>query len=182
MPTRLTPAGDGCNPERVRGTRACREKTPRDRNRRRSARGQGKERMVKAKLPEPQTRGLLRTLGAATVDAPYRVTGDRPQIGRLIPATRPTLRRKVNGRTRHLTAPHLSNRVITGRPKRACLTRPVWSQTCRSSQTPGVTPWTAAPKRTVMGETDRATGRGNPADRVKGRTPVENRGFTAEVR
>jgi len=72
------------------------------------------------------------------------------------------------GRTGHLNAPHLLYCVNTGSPKRAALNSPAWRRSRHSSQTPGAMPGTAAGLRTDVAETDRATGRGKPAIRVKG--------------
>lgn len=86
-------------------------------------------------------------------------------------ASHPSL--KGYSRTGHLTAPNLHLCVITGSPKRAALHGPAWRRSRHSSQRPGVTSGTAAGLRTAVAETDRATGRGTPASRVKGGAFVE---------
>jgi hypothetical protein len=81
-------------------------------------------------------------------------------------ATRPSS--MGQSRTGHLTAPHLLHCVTTGSPKRAALHSPAWRRSHHSSQRPGVMPGTAAATRTVVAETNRATGSGKPASRAKG--------------
>jgi hypothetical protein len=134
--------------------------------------------MVKAGLPEPQAwvlkpeaehrRFTFRLMMGATQTRLVALRG----YGRLRALSRPNhITRPLfmgYGRTRHLTAPHLLHCVNTGSPLRAALNSPAWRRSSHSSQTPGVMPWTAAATRTAVAETDRATGRGTPASRVKG--------------
>ena len=136
-------------------------------------------RMVKARLPEPQTWDLKGVTTHLMVNVSYGA-GDQlgPMIGlegsvtrkrsRLHPNRATRLPSEGYGRTGHLTAPHLLYRVNTGSPKRAALNSPARRRSRHSSQRPGVTPGTAAGLRTAVAETDRATGRGTPASRVKG--------------
>ena len=145
-------------------------------------------RMVKARLPEPQTWVLKRNAAHLMVNVSYGVGERLPRlvdldgsarnaVSRLHPnrVTRPTL--WGYGRTGHLNAPHLLHCVTTGSPKRAALNGPARRRSRHSSQRPGVTPGTAAGLRTAVAETDRATGRGTPASRVKGGAFVEFRSF-----
>src|SRR5689334_3021958 len=100
--------------------------------------------MVKARLPEPQTwvlkpeaahrRVTCRlTQGKGHVRRPFpwkrsiRVAASHPNR-----VTRPSL--MGQGRTRHLTAPHLLHCVNTGSPKRAALNGPAWRRSRHSSQ------------------------------------------------
>ena len=140
--------------------------------------------MVKATLPEPQTWVLEWEAAHVMVDVPFGVGGrsDFPvnlegsatmEWPRFHPNRATRLPSGGYGRTGHLTAPHLLHRVNTGSPERAALHSPAWRRSRHSSRRPGVTPGTAAGSRTDVAETDRATGRGTPAIRVKGGASVE---------
>jgi hypothetical protein len=145
-------------------------------------------RMVKARLPEPQTLGFESRSDTQMVNVSFGA-GDRriPSAGlngsaimivsRLHPnhATHPLS--EGYGRTGHLNAPHLLYRVTTGSPKRAALHGPAWRRSRHSSQKPGVTPGTAAEGRTTMAETYRAIGTGTPSVRVKGGAFAEDGNF-----
>jgi hypothetical protein len=140
---------------------------------------ESKVRMVKARLLESQTQALKRRAAHLMVSV-RSGAGDRlgflanPDGNVVIVAlqlhadrgTRSTL--WAYGRTGHLTAPYLLCCVSTGLPKRAALHGPAWRRSSHRSRIPGVMPGTAAGSRTAMAETDRATGRGTPASRVKG--------------
>lgn len=169
-------------PRKGQGTIACQEKAPPDQNRRRPAGGQGKACMVNATLREAQIRSLFCGHDASTVVASccgYRDTAQNPgkEDGNTGwpsssgPTVQPASRE--NDRKGHLTTPNLIGCVNTGSPKRACLTRPARRRSRHTSQMLGVTPETAPPKGTDMAETDRATGRGTPAIRVKDGTSAE---------
>jgi hypothetical protein len=110
--------------------------------------------------------------------------------------------RGTTDRTERLTTPHLVKRVNTGSPKRAALHSPAWRRSRHISQTLRVMPETVIPIHqlpthfssgpvnqgaegwTGMTETDRATGRGKSAIRVKGGAFAKISGFraTEEVR
>ena len=116
--------------------------------------GQGKVCTVNARLREVQTeRGLTKavTQQRLTRHDARQLRKAEPEEGIrqhrkawFTPAARTASHREVKGRTDHLTTPHLTFRVNTGSPVRACLTRPVWRRSRHSSQTLGVTPETAA--------------------------------------
>jgi len=145
-------------------------------------------RTVKAGLPEPQTLGFESGSDTRMVNVSFGA-GGRPNqsvglngsaimiVSRLHPnhATHPLS--EGYGRTGHLTAPHLLYRVTTGSPKRAALHGPAWRRSRHSSQRPGVTPGTAAGRRTDMAETCRVTGTGTPSGRVKGGAFAEGSNF-----
>lgn len=188
MPTRLTLAGNSCNrgnpagdhsmsgvrlgavqagtvrwiiPPLLRKTLPC----------------QGKACTVNARLRESQTSRLEKGGRTATVVVLSDVKAKKPGSlatahtdidGTMHPAASLSPHRGSKGRTGHLTTPHLMKRVNTGSPTRAALSRPAWRRSHHISQTPRVMPWTAAKMRTDVAETNRATGRGTPAIRVKG--------------
>ncbi len=175
MPTALPRPITAATGETRRGTRAWREKAGRWKSRT-EADGQGKARTVIAGLREPQTR-CVTIIMTKTATASCRMrTGDRPP-----PATTTGAEDGVRalshaghpaslgqGRTGHLYAPHLSDCVNTGSPKRAGFTSPAWRRSRHSSRTLGVMPETASHGWTRTGEIRRAIGGGNPSARVKG--------------
>jgi hypothetical protein len=179
MLTRLTLASNSCNPGNRAGDHSMSGKVPRISEPSRPGGPRAKVRTVKAGLPEPQTLGFESGSDTRMVNVSFGA-GGRPNqsvglngsaimfVSRLHPnhATHPLS--EGYGRTGHLNAPHLLYRVTTGSPKRAALNSPAWRRSSHSSQRPGVTPGTAAGRRTAVAETDRATGRGTPANRVKG--------------
>lgn len=188
MPTRLTLTGNSCNrgnsagDHSMSGVRlgAVNVGTVRWMSSpllRKTSPSQGKACMVNARLRESQTSRLEEGGRAPTVaalsDANATKLGSVAMtstdfIGTMPPAVSLSPRRGNKGRTGHLTTPHLMNCVTTGSPKRAVLHRPAWRRSRHISQTPRVMPWTATTKWTDMAETDRATGWGTPAIRVKG--------------
>ncbi len=176
MSTRLTLASNSCNPGNRAGDHSLSGK-PHLAEAAVSEGGKGKACMVKAGLPEAQTRRVGKIRDVAAVDTSRRAIREMVEVpvrkgasrlSPLQPAERSSPCHGVNGRKGHLTTPHLIDRVTTGSPKRACLTRPVWRRSRHSSQTPGVMPRTATPKWTDTAETGRAIGRGTPAVWVKG--------------
>lgn len=184
MPIRLTLTSNGCDLERGRGQQHVGRKALRDRNRCRSAKGQGKTCMVNAKLRESQTWYLRRGRDAQRLMRQRRerrsirntgVDGSRGsmKLG-FDPVARTTPHRGAKGRTGHLFTSDLCNSVNTGSPKRAGFIRPARRRSRHISQMPGVMPGTATHGWTAMRETDLATSRGIASDRVKG-------GVTAEV-
>lgn len=188
MPTRLTLASNGCDRETGRGQEHVESKALRDRNRCRSAKGQGKTCMVNATLRESQTRNLI------SVEAHQRLTRlrrvecenqssscSRERCGRPLqafdPVTRATLHRRAKGRTGHLSTSNLRNDVNAGSPKRAGFTSPARRRSHHISQMPGVMPGTAAHGRTAMRETALVTGLGSASRRVKGDASAEVNNF-----
>jgi hypothetical protein len=188
MPTRLTLTSNGCNRETGGGPQHVESKASRDRNRCRSARGQGKTCTVNARLRKPQVWDLSQIVAHQRLTRQRRVrsmdrvrllpTGDRQcSIGDLIPVTRTTPYHGAKDRTGHLPTSNLSNSVTTGSPKRTPSRCSAGRRSHHISQTPGVTPGTTALGRTVARETSRVIGWGHLADRVKGGVLAETTNF-----
>ncbi|MCW2474537.1 DUF1738 domain-containing protein [Candidatus Symbiopectobacterium sp. NZEC151] len=140
--------------------------------------GHRKMRMVKAKLPEPQSSEFYpqqrRSGGCNVVPCRYR-DAIRPGLKKMVrlnifgPAsTVCPLSGGSKGRTGHLSASYLHIRVTTGSPKWARVLRPTWRQSCHSSQMPEVMLRTAISGWMIGNERFRVTGPGVSADQVKG--------------
>lgn len=140
--------------------------------------GHRKMRMVKAKLPEPQSSEFYpqqrRSGGCNVVPCRYR-DAMRPGLKKMVrtnifgPAsTVCPLSGGSKGRTGHLSASYLHIRVTTGSPKWARVLRPTWRQSCHSSQMPEVMLRTAISGWMIGSERCRVTGPGVSADQVKG--------------
>ena len=151
MPTRLTLASNGCNRETGRGPQHVESKAPRDRNRCRLARGQGKTCKANAELRESQARDLSQVLTHQRLKRHCRVEGGhqpvlpsegrcRSVIGSFDPVTRTTPHRGANGRTGRLTTSDLNDSVNAGSPKWVGFACPTWRRSHHISQTPGVMP------------------------------------------
>lgn len=179
MSTRFTLASNGCNRETGRGQQHVESKALRDRNRCRSAKGQDKTCMAKAKLHESQIRYLSQVVTHQRLKRHRRVehgnpinpcsNGTSPSVnGMFTPAARTTLHRKAKDRTGRLTTSHLNIGVNAGSPKRVGFTNSARRRSRHISQTPGVTSGTAALGRMVKNETESATARRISSDRVKG--------------
>lgn len=188
MPTRLTLTSNGCNRETGRGPQHVESKASRDRNRCRSARGQGKTCTVNARLRKPQVWNLSQVVAYQRLTRQRRMksrdqlnllsNGDRQcSIDGLIPVVRTTPHRGIKDRTGHLPTSNLSNSVTTGSPKRTPSWRSAWRRSHHISQTPGVMSGTAAFVRTVASKTSRVIGWGQLASRVKGDVLAETNNF-----
>ncbi|MBP2170703.1 antirestriction protein ArdC [Erwinia toletana] len=140
--------------------------------------GHRKMRMVKAKLPEPQSSEFYpqqrRSGGCNVVPCRYR-DAMRPGLKKMVrlnifgPAcTVCPLSGGSKGRTGHLSASYLHIRVTTGSPKWARVLRPTWRQSCHISQMPEVMLRTAISGWMIGNERFRVTGPGVSADQVKG--------------
>lgn len=155
MSTRLTPAGNGCNPERERGTRACREQGSPSGNHCMLTGVRTRCGWVNAKCVKPRPMEFDVDRNAAVVEAlrhvgpqNSRVSGWRKRGINVaivsIPATCAASHGEDNDQTGHPATSYLINRVNTGSPKRTCLTCSAWRRSRHISQTPRVTPRTAA--------------------------------------
>lgn len=182
MSNQLTSASNGCNRETGGGQQHAGNKASPGWNHRKLAGSQDKTCKVNAGLRETQTGVLALENDASMVDASFRATGEPKPTSRLNLTARPTLRRRDNSRTGHLTTSYLVDHVNTGSPKRVSLRYPVWRQSRHISQTSGVMPGTAIHGWTGMSETNRVTGRGISAARVKGGATARAGNFMTVVR
>lgn len=146
--------------------------------------GHRKMRMVKAKLPEPQSSEFYprqrRSGGCNVVPCRYR--------GAMSPGLKKMVRPNIfgpastvcplsggsKGRTGHLSALYLHICVTTGSPKWAQVLRPTWRQSCHISLMPEVMLRTAIFGWMIGNERCRVTGPGVSADQVKGNSVCDS--------
>lgn len=166
MPTRLTSTGNSCNRGNPAGDNSMSGARPSPTLPSGVEHGQGKVRRVKAKLPEPQTwdlnpvalqRWLRWRRTTVAVTGVHRSTiQSRPPL----PVGEPRSNEAPSRIASHDYGHH-------GIVSAGYLHSPAWRRSRHSSQMPRVMPGTVATLRTVKVETNRETGEGMPADRVK---------------